>query len=113
MLGRGEHSRCWTYFGDATGVQDQQAICEACEQSGIVGDQDYGEAKGLPKGFEELQDFLLRCGIERRGRFIGNEEGRPTGDRLRDQHPLALAAAQLVGIGAGDACGVYGKHRCE
>jgi hypothetical protein len=77
MLGRGEHSRCWTYFGDATGVQDQQAICEACEQSGIVGDQDYGEAKGLPKGFEELQDFLLRCGIERRGRFIGNEEGRP------------------------------------
>ena len=66
--------------------------------------------KLLPKGTEELQDFLLRCGVERRGRFIGNDEGRPAGDGLRDEHPLALAAAQLVGVGAGNAFGVRGKH---
>ena len=113
MLRRGQHSRRWTYFDDATRVEDEQAICEACEQSGIVGDQDYGEAKVLPKGLEELQDFLLRCGIERRGRFIGNEQGRSAGDGLHNEHPLALAAAQLVGVGDRNARGVHGKHCCE
>ncbi len=113
MLWRGEHVCGWANFSDASGVEDKDAIREACEQSGIVGDENHREAELLPKGPEELQDFLLRCGVEGRGRFIGDDERRPAGDRLGDEYSLTLASAQFVRIGAGDAFGVLGKNRRE
>ena len=113
MLRRREHLRCWTNFGDAAGVENEDTIREASEQNGIVGDQDHCEAELLLEGPEELQDFLLRRGVEGCGRFIGNDEGRPTGDRLGDENPLTLASAQFVRIGVGNTFGIDGENRCE
>ncbi len=113
MLGRGEHLCCWTNFGDASGVEDEDAICEACEESGIVCDENHREAELLLEGPEELQNFLLRGGVEGRRRFIGNDEGRIASDGLGDEDTLALAATQFVGIGTGNAFGVSGKNGSE
>src|SRR5580658_484263 len=108
-----EHLRRRANFGDSSGVEDQDAIRKAGENSGIVRDENHGEAELLPEHAKELQDFLLGGGVERRGRFISNDEGRAAGDRLRDEDALALAPAQFVRIGAGDAFGVFGKYRGE
>ena len=113
MLRRVEHLRCGTNFGDTPRVEDQDAIREAGEQSGIVRDENHGEAKLPPENAKELQDFLLGGGVERRGGFIGNHEGRAAGDRLGDEHALALPSAQFVRIGKGNAFGVFGKYRGE
>jgi hypothetical protein len=72
MLRRGEHFRGWANLSDAAGVEDKDAICEACEESGIVGDENHREAQLLPEGAKELQDFFLCCWVEGCRRFIGN-----------------------------------------
>src|SRR5580658_2380131 len=98
MLRRVEHFCCGANFSDTARVEDQDAIRKAGEESGIVRDKNHSEAELLPEGAKELQDFLLRGGVERRGGCSGNDEGRAAGDRLRDEHALALATAQFVGI---------------
>lgn len=113
MLRRGQHTLCWADLGDSAGIKNEDAIREVREQGGIVSDQNHGEAELLAENPEKLQDFLVRRGIERRGRFIGDDEGRSTGNRLGYQDALALAAAQLMRIGAGDATGVRVKHGGE
>ena len=113
MLRRGEHLRRWTNFGDTASIEDEDAICKTSEQSRIMGYQDHREAELLLEAPEELQDFLLRRGVEGCGRFIGNDEGRPTGDRLCDDNPLTLASAQFMRIGVGNTFGIDGENRCE
>ena len=76
-----------------------------------MSDENHGEAELLLESTKELEDFLLGRGVERRSGFIGNHEGRPARDRLRDEHSLALASAQFVGIGAGNAFGVLWENR--
>ena len=93
MLWRREHICGWANLSDASGVEDQDVIREVCEESGIVGDENHGEAKLLLKGPEELQNFLLGRGVEGRGGFIGNDEGRTAGDGLGDEDTLALPSA--------------------
>src|SRR5271168_1439683 len=111
MLRRGKHFRGWADLSDAARVQDKDAICEAGEQRGIVSDENHPNAELLPKSSKELQDFLLSCGVEGRGGFIGHEERRTAGDGLGDEHALALAAAQFMRIGARNKFGVLGKNR--
>src|SRR5580698_3668534 len=113
MLRRVEHLRCRTNFGDASGVEDKDAIREAGEESGIMRDENHGEAEILLESPKELEDFLLCGGVERRGWFIGNHERGTACYRLRDEDPLALPSAQFVGIRAGDAFGVRRKNRSE
>src|SRR5580692_965777 len=113
MLRRIKHLRAGTYFSDAPRVENKDAICKAGEESGIVRNKNHGEAELLPEGAKELQDFLLCGGVEGRGGFIGHDKGRGAGDRLRDEHALALASAQFVRIGAGNAFTVSRKYRGE
>ena len=49
---------------------------------------------------EELQDLRLHRHVERRGRLVGDEEVGLVGERHGDHHALALAARELVRVGA-------------
>jgi hypothetical protein len=113
MLRRGEHFFGWTYLNDSSGVEDEDAIRETREDSGIVANQDHREAELLPERAEELENFVLCRGVEGSGWFIGDDEGRAAGDRLRDEHALTLPSAQFVRIGAGNALDISGKDRRE
>ena len=55
---------------------------------------------------EHRQDFGLHDGVERGGGLVRHHQRRLERHRLRDRHPLALASAQLVGVGIDDARGV-------
>ena len=72
-------------------------------------DQNHGEAEVLPEGEEKLYDLQLRCGVQRRGRLVGNDERWAACNGLSDENALTLAAAQFVRIGAGNAIGVSRK----
>jgi hypothetical protein len=74
MSGRSEYFLRWTDFGYAACIEDENAIRETDEESWIVGDQDHREIELLAEIAEELEDFLLRCGIEGCGRLIGDDE---------------------------------------
>ena len=76
-------------------------------------DENHREAELPAKTSEEQQNLPLRGGVEGRGRFIGNDQGRPAGDSLGDEHALTLSSAQFVGIGAQNAFGACGKNSCE
>src|ERR1700720_3245801 len=109
MLRRGEHLGSWANFGDAAGVENENAIRQAGEESGIVGDENHGEAEVLSEGAEKLDDLLLRCWVQRRRGLVGNDERWAACSGLSDENALTLAAAQFVGIGTRNAIGISGK----
>src|SRR5579863_3736949 len=109
MLRPGGDSGWGANFGDAAGVENENAISEAGEESRIVSDENHGEAEVLSESAEKLDDLLLRCWVQRRRRLISNDERWAACSGLCDENALTLAAAQLVRIGAGDASGVSGK----
>ena len=54
---------------------------------------------GLELG-EQLEDLRLHGHVERRRRLVGDQQFRLVGERHGDHHALALAAGELVRIGA-------------
>jgi hypothetical protein len=64
--------RCGADFGDSACVEYKDAIRESGEKSGIVRDENHGEAELLLESPKELEDFLLGGGVERRSWFICN-----------------------------------------
>ena len=93
MTRRGKNFHSRTQLSNSACIEDQDTIGETCEQCGIVGYEDHRESELPAKCAEEMKDFHLRCGIERSGRLISNNEGRLAGDGLRYQDSLALASA--------------------
>src|SRR5882672_9339336 len=62
---------------------------------------------------KHAKDFSLSRGIERGGRFIGNQKGWSASNRLRDQDSLPLPSAQLVGIRVRNSICRFWKKRRE
>ena len=68
-----------------------------------MADQDQREPELGPQPLEQLEDLRLHDDVERRRRLVGDHQRGPAGERERDHHALALAAGELVRVGAGDA----------
>ena len=47
---------------------------------------------------EQPEDLLLHGDVERRRRFVGDEQLRVGGDRCRDHHSLLLTARELMRV---------------
>ena len=75
-----------------------------------MGDQDDGEPALLAKLAQQLQDLGLHRHVQGGGRLVGDEQARPAGERAGDHHPLAHAAAELMGIGIDPALGIGDPH---
>lgn len=109
MSRRGEDLCCGASFDDAASVEDKDAIGKSVEKKRIVGDEQDREAELIADLTEELEDFALRGGVERSGGFVGDEQSGLAGNGLGQEDALALATAEFVRIGAGDA----GRVRTE
>ena len=100
MPGRVQHRADRARLHDAARVHDRDLITDLADDAEIVRDEDDAQAAGVPQVLQEAQDLRLDGHVERRGRFVAEQDGRLGGQRDRDHHPLAQPAGQLVRIAA-------------
>jgi hypothetical protein len=93
-------------FHDAAMLQDRDAIRDLGDDAEIVGDEQDGGALAHLQIPDQGQDLRLCGDIERRGRFVGDQDGRLERERHRDHRALPLAAGQLVRISTFDFFGM-------
>ena len=79
----------------------------------VVGDEQHRGAVLLLQFADQLQDLLLRRDVERRGRLVGDQQLGLQDQRHGDHDALALAAGELVRIGAVNALDVGQLHLGE
>ena len=88
---------------DPAGVHDRDPVARLGQHREVVADQDQRQPELGPQALEQLEDLGLHHHVERRGGLVGDHQRRPARERQRDHHPLALAARELVRVGALDA----------
>ena len=104
MFRLGQQFGGWPAFDYGPRVEHQNTVSKSGQERGVVRNQHQRETERALKLAEEREDFRLRDGVERSCRLIGDENGWPANNGLRDQHALALASAQFVRVTAGNTC---------
>ena len=89
------------------------AVGDLAHDAEIVGDEEHRHVEPALQLGEQLQDLRLHRHVERRGRLVGDEEVGLVGERHGDHHALALAARELVRIGAEPAFRVADADEIE
>ena len=92
--GASSSSRRRPRLDDAARVEDRDVVGDRREDAEVVRDQDHREPVLPPQAVEQAQDPRLDGHVERRGRFVGDQQLRPAGERDRDRDPLPHAAAR-------------------
>ena len=87
-------------------AHDEHTVRDAAHDAQIVGDEQHPHVLGLLQVRQQVQDLRLNGHIQRRGRFVRDQNVGLVGQRHGDHHPLPLAAGQLVRIGPQTAFGV-------
>ena len=94
----------------AAAVHHHHVCCVLRDHAQIVRDQQQRHAALLHQVGDQVQDLALDGDVQRCGRFIGNQQIRPAGQRHRYRDALALTTGKLVGVGAGPACRIRDTH---
>ena len=85
---------------DPAAVHHAHAVRDLAHDGQIVGDEQQRHPEPLLEVLQQLQDLRLDGDVERGGRLVGDQQVGLVRERHRDHHPLALAAGELVRIGA-------------
>ena len=93
-LGRGSK------LDQPAGAHHGDAIGEVVHHRQVVRDEDVGEVERLAQVEEQVQHLRLHRDVERRDRFIQQQQFRAQRERPRDADPLALAAGEAVRVAA-------------
>src|SRR5215469_9298035 len=99
MLGRMKDVVYRTFFHDAAEIHHHNIVRHLCNDPEIMGDEDDRGVVLVLELAEKRQDLRLRRHVDRRGRFVGDQQARPAGERHRDHGALTQPAGQLPGIG--------------
>jgi hypothetical protein len=100
MLRLREHLLHRTLLDDLAVVHDTDHVGDAPHDAEVVGDEQQAHAEPLADVGQQLEDLRLHRHVERGGRLVGDQEVRLVRQRHRDHHALALAAGELVRVGA-------------
>ena len=92
-------------FHEPSGVHDADAVGGVGVHAHVVGDEHHGRPHLALHVADHRQHVLLHHHVERRGRFVGDDELGLTHRGQGDRHPLAHPAGQLVRIGGQDVGG--------
>ncbi len=87
-------------------LQHHHAIGDIGDDAEIVSDEHHRHVAATLQVSDQLQDLRLRRDVQRRRRFVGDQHGRLQRQRHGDHHALALAAGQLMRIGAHRTLGI-------
>jgi hypothetical protein len=90
-------------FDQLAMLQHHDPVGDFGHHTKIMGDEHDGHVPAFLQVTHQFQDLRLGGDIECRGRLVGHQNGRLECQRHGNHGALALAARQLVGIGANDA----------
>jgi hypothetical protein len=96
--------RCGKYllnvalFDDLAFFHHAHPLCDLAHNTEVVGDEEKRHAEPLLKLLQQFDDLRLHGHIERRGRFVSDQQVRLVGERHGDHDALPLAARKLVRI---------------
>ncbi len=99
----GVQPRRRAFLDDLARVHDRDAVGDLEEQREIVRDEQHRELELALQVTHLLQDLALHDDVERGRRLVHDHELRVQRERHRDDHALAHAARELVGVGANAA----------
>ncbi len=95
-------------------VHHHHVVRDLGDHAHVVGDEHHRHAVVALEGGDKVEDLGLRRYVERRGRLVGDQHGRVTGERHRDHHALPHPAGILERVLFG---GLFGArdldHRQE
>ena len=99
MLGVAEEVGGGAPFDDFAQVHHRHLVGHVGDDPQIMGDEhDCHVQLGL-QPLHQFEDLGFGGHVQRRGRFIGDQQAGVAGKRHRNHHPLAHPAAELVGEG--------------
>jgi hypothetical protein len=99
MLRMGEDFRCRSGFHDLAIGHHADPVGELAHDAQVVGDEQHGHpVLGLQLA-QQFEDLRLHGDVERRRRFVGNQQFGTVGQRHGNHHPLPLTARKLVRVG--------------
>jgi hypothetical protein len=98
-----QHFADGTFFDDAAGVHDGDAIGNLRDDAEIVGDEEQRKLEFATQFLEKLENLLLHGDIERGGGLVGDEHAGIGGKGHGDHDALAQAAGKLMRILTGAA----------
>src|SRR5262249_15599101 len=83
---------------DAAEVHHGHALANVLDRGQVVRDVDVGETEFTLEVEEEVGNPAADRDVERRGRFVEDDQIGRGGDGAGDADPLLLTAAELVGV---------------
>ena len=86
------------FLDDLAGIHHVDPIGVARHHAQIVGDDDEGDAEAPGQILHQFENLRLDRHVERRRRLVGDDQLGLAAQRHGDHHPLAHAAAEMVGI---------------
>ena len=86
------------YLDDLAQVHDRDPVGDVPHDGQVVGDEEVGEVEALLEGAEQVDDLSLNRNVEGGDGLVADDEGRVYGKGSGNADPLALAAAELVGV---------------
>jgi hypothetical protein len=98
MIGRTQDLRRLALFHDRTSIHHDNTIGDMRNHANIVTDEKIREAEFIAQIAKQVQYCCLHRDIERRNRFIADQEVRPRRQPARYTNPLFLSTGQLVRI---------------
>ena len=86
------------YLDDLAQVHYRDSVGDVPHDRQVVGDEEVGEVEALLEGTEQVDDLGLNGDVESGDGLVADDEGRVYSQRAGNANPLALAAAELVGV---------------
>ena len=83
---------------DPAEVHDGDALAEVADGGEIVRDHQDADRELRAQIVEEREDRRLHRDVERRGRFVGDQDARLDGERPRDRDALALTTRERARV---------------
>ena len=83
-------------------AHDQHVVAHLLDDGQVVGDEQIRQPHVALQLREQIEHMRLHRNIQRRSRFVEDQQLGLAGQGPRDAHPLALAAGQLVWVSGGE-----------
>ena len=102
---RGEDVLGRALLDDPPQVHHRHAVGDVPRQPEVVGDDEDRHLGLAHQAQHQREDLAAHRRVEARHRLVGDEQARAQDHRPGDDHPLALAAGDLVGVAGEEALG--------